>query len=215
MHFPLIFTTATLVTLAAAMCFPTTVSAQNLVQNPGFESGNASWTLIGNASASPYASYVMTPTAAFGTGMFAFNAADLAPNAVLSQNLATIPGQVYSVAFVYGNYATNTGGGKQQVVAAAINTTNAALLGSVTATDSVPGSQTAFSSVMKTTYTFAFTATGAQTTLRFTDSTASTTISSDGILDNVSAVAVPEVGTLALFAVPLAGVVVIRRRRAS
>lgn len=188
-----IFTTAGLA-LAVLTLFSltTTANAQNLLTNPGFESNIDGWELTGNGGANTYTNLSMTPTAPFGTGLFQFNGGQAEPNAVLSQSFATTPGTLYSVSFVYGNYYNLTDTATQSVTAVAVNTASDAVLNSAIVTDSVSGNQTGFAAVMDTTYTFSFTATGVNTTLRFTDSASSTTGNSDGILDNVSVIAVPE-----------------------
>ncbi|MBC8141944.1 MAG: hypothetical protein H7Y38_10940 [Armatimonadetes bacterium] len=226
----------TIITLAASIALAalTVVSltapanAQNLITNPGFESGITGWTPTGNGNLSTYAFYRdMTPTPpAFGTRLFAFNGGDATPNAVLSQSFATTPGASYSVSFVYGNYTAAAQSGTQSVIADAVNTSDSAVLNFAIATKTAFRTTT-FAAVMNTTYTFVFTPTGANTTLRFTDSPTSATESSDGILDNVSVVAVtvPEVGSVMLLGaglvLPVLGTVfcvaksriVVRRRK--
>ncbi len=216
-HLSIVCTTAALVAVLAVAVLPNVARAQNLIQNSGFESGGANWTFLNSVVPDQYIDYGMTPTPAFGTEDAVFNAGDQTPSGVLSQSFATIPGANYTVSFVYGNFNANTSAGTQTVTAEAIDTNTAALLGSVVASDTAPGIQTSFAAVMDTTFTFGFTATGANTTLRFTDSPASQTISSDGILDNVSVVAVvPEAGTLALVAAGIAvGVGLVRRKPAA
>ncbi|MBC8141945.1 MAG: hypothetical protein H7Y38_10945 [Armatimonadetes bacterium] len=194
---------------------PRIAVAQNLITNPGFEDGTTGWTLTGNGVGSPYFNYSLTPTPSFETEMLTFNGGQAAPNAVLSQSFATTPGTSYLVSFVYGNYYNLSDTATQSVTADAVNTANSAVLNSAIVTDTALGNQTTFVTVMDTMYTFSFTATGINTTLRFTDSALSTTANSDGILDNVSVVAVvPEVGTLSLCAsgASLCGVIVLRRR---
>ena len=134
---------------------------------------------------------------------------------MLSQAFVTTPGQTYLAAFTFGNYSPSGLARTQQVIASAINTSNSALLNSVTANDSVTGTQTTFPALMGTSYSFFFTATGTQTTLQFADQPASQTTFSDGLLDNVSVVAVPESGTLALLlpALGVVGAVVLRRKK--
>ena len=215
MRINLVCFTALVAALAAASVVPTAANAQNLIQNPGFESGGANWTNTGNVDFALYSGYGMTPTVAFGTGLANFNAGDTTPNAVLFQSFATSPGAPYRVTFVYGNFNANGGGATQTITAAAINTSNTALLGSVVASDIVGGLQTGFAAVMDTTYVFEFNAISTDTTLRFTDFAANSTLSTDGILDNVSVVVIPEAGTIALVlpGIALAGLVVLRRKR--
>ncbi|MBC8135761.1 MAG: hypothetical protein H8F28_07750 [Fibrella sp.] len=195
------FITVSLALTALTIVSSTTVNAQNLTINPGFESGINSWTLSGSGRSDTYAFYRdMTPTPpAFGSQLFAFNTGDGTPNAVLSQSFATTPGAAYSVSFVFGNYSTSQPS-TQSITADVLNTADGAVLNSVIATDSVPGRQSTFDAVMDTTNIFSFTATGVNSTLRFADSPISSTESTDGILDNVSVVAVvvPEAGSLVL-----------------
>ncbi|MBC8139835.1 MAG: hypothetical protein H7Y38_00165, partial [Armatimonadetes bacterium] len=126
----------------------TTSNAQNLITNPGFESGINSWTLTGSGRSDTYAFYRdMTPTPpAFGSRLFAFNTGDGTPNAVLSQSFATTPGATYSVSFVFGNYSTAQPS-TQSITADVVNTADSAVLNFAIATDSVPGRQSTFNAV--------------------------------------------------------------------
>lgn len=207
---------STVLSLGGALAFLGTPAAhaQNLIQNPGFELGITNWNVTGNGMALTYALAGQAPTPPFGLQLFSFSPFDATPSAVLSQTFTTTPGTQYSVSFVYGNLNTNPSTvTTQQVLAEALNTSDSALLGSVTATDIV-GFQTSFGAIMDTTYSFFFTATGPQTTLRFTDQ-APDTISTDGNLDSVvvTGASAPEPGTLCLLALGLAGGMVARVQR--
>ena len=80
------------------------VSARDFL-NGGFEANFDGWFTSGNLSIQAPSVYY-TPTE--GSRLVAFNDHNLAPNGVLSQSFATIPGQTYLLAFDMGVYANNT-----------------------------------------------------------------------------------------------------------
>jgi len=68
--------------------------AGNLVGNPGFESGPATWGMSGNV-AYDYS----TAAASEGDWLMRFNGAETSPNGVIAQVLATQPGEHYKLEF--------------------------------------------------------------------------------------------------------------------
>ena len=91
-----------LATLALAPC----VSAQltNLVQNPGFESGNFnSWSQSGNTGSTSVG--ISNPR----TGKYAAEFGPVSSIGFLSQNIATTPGTTYTVRFFIANPGGGTG----------------------------------------------------------------------------------------------------------
>jgi len=175
----------------------------NLLTNGDFETGNASgWTMSGNVNVTgsyggnSYFGAGPLDGGALGYYALAFNAGDSAPNAVVSQSIDTIIGQLYELSFDYGV----TWAGNQSLAV------NVAGQGHVAQT-----TNTAFDH-----FSYNFVATSATTLLTFSDLQANYTFSQDGLIDNVSVTAVttvPEPASLALAALALAGVAAVRRRR--
>jgi hypothetical protein len=127
----------------------------------------------------------------------------------LSQTIATTAGQTYSLSFDYGGFQSAAFGEPQSLNI----TANGASLGTVTGTG---GSQSGDLSDVFQHYNESFTATGASTTLTFSD-VSLVGDSSDGMLDNVnvSAGVTPEPGYFLIVAGGLCilGFVANRRRR--
>jgi hypothetical protein len=88
--------------------------------NGSFEAGFAGWTISGNLFTEGTAPY--TPTD--GAILAGFNGANLSPNAVLSQTVAAIPGQYYTLTFDLGVVSFNTNSQTMQVT---VNGTNVIL----------------------------------------------------------------------------------------
>lgn len=78
-------------------------SADQLLTNPGFESGWADWTATGNQGIASNAPYQPSE----GGKLVVFNWGQKEPNAILSRTITSIPGQVYSLAFDVGVLAYN------------------------------------------------------------------------------------------------------------
>jgi opacity protein-like surface antigen len=186
--------------------------AVDLVTNGDFSAGGAGWTTsdgtVGFAHLSAYTSccgidgsaYPYEKNAAF------FGWGDQ-PGGVLSQTLATVAGQSYTVSFLYGALAAPS---LQTMTVQASNDLNVVL---GTTDVSAYGTQNQLALVSP--YSFQFVATGASTTLQFRDTSANT-YSTDAMVDSVSVTAVPEPETYAML---LAGLglmgLAARRRRQS
>jgi hypothetical protein len=202
--------------LLAAM--PVCVRAQ--IVNGGFETGTtAGWTLTGDGGVSTYAAYdgigLTGDTTPDGNFMFVFNGGNTTPNAVLSQTIATNPGEEYLITFDYGDFNISNAPSEQSVLVSAEDVaTSTGLLGA-TITQSTPTNQTDIGQIYGPGVGVGFFAIGTETTIAFSDTPASETNGSDGLLDNVSVhgvVAAPEPSSLAFLTFTAVGLVAGRRR---
>ena len=138
-----------------------------------------------------------------GTGDFVSYGAGNSPDTgQVSQSFATSPGAKYNLSFLYGSFGFQ--GAEQSLTVAA---------GSLSATITTLTSTVDLSAVLAP-YSYTFTATGATTTLSFSD-ISTITNSVDAFLDNVvvtPAVAAPEPFSLGLLATAWVGVGIARRR---
>ncbi|MFN0066135.1 MAG: DUF642 domain-containing protein [Limisphaerales bacterium] len=180
----------------------------NLVFNGGFEDGafdqNTSfpgrmllsngtqqlpgWTVSVGSGAFAYVWRMRTPNVAKEGGhMLSLDSNTAVPGSGVSQSLATVPGQEYLLSFWYSNEGME-GTSLTQVYI------NDRLLGSVTHQGSAPAGDVLDSLDWSQT-SYAFTAHGAASTLRFLDATSGV---HNTILDGISVVAVPEPGGLAM-----------------
>jgi len=145
--------------------------AQNLVSDGTFGTGTLTgspWTSSGNV-------IVGTEGAAPGDTFAAvFNTGGTTANGVLSQTFATTAGNLYALTFDYGTYGYGPG-----------QTLDVSVSGNSPFSETSP---TAATPTPFELFTYDFTASGASTTLTFTDDSGNTAIGadSDGILDNVS-----------------------------
>jgi VCBS repeat-containing protein len=175
------------VTVSLAVSAP----SSQLVVNGSFESNYTGWTTTGNQSIQSAAPYAATD----GTKLASFNGSNLAPNAVLSQSFATVPGQTYTLAFDLGVLSYNS---SQQLMK--VTLTGAANLPATPSNASalpIVGTTNGNTWVPKS---FTFVADSALTTLTFTDQSVAT-VGLDMLLDNVRVTGAPGVPNTAPVAV--------------
>lgn len=174
----------TLIATAALALGCLAASAQNLLVNGSFETGDLTgWTAINNIPGGPHNAYPVAVHYAEGAsdGIYAilFNSGDTQPMGVLEQTFATVPGRQYTLSFDYAVFGAPI---PQSLV---VEVSNSSLTPQVATAVSIGFViPPAF-----TTFTYTFTATATSSTLRFSDFPANFTVSEDGILDNVSVVA--------------------------
>lgn len=193
--------------LTAALVFgvASQAQAQNLITNGNFESGSLAPFVVDDNGTGDQIAIGSVPyfgggsTAANGSYLAAFNGGDSPPGGTLSQTFTgTVLGTTYTVSYDYG---TNSGA-PQTLEATVFGADGTTVLG----TDSALGNSNTL-----ITNTFTFVADGSQATLQFLDSPTNSSGSLDGILDNVSVVAVPEPASVALLS--LGGIALLARRR--
>ncbi|MGD9418724.1 MAG: Ig-like domain-containing protein [Verrucomicrobiota bacterium JB025] len=142
------------------------------VANGGFESGESGWSMTGNRlvydSSAPYLSTE-------GDKLIIFNNGQSAPNATISQAIATIPGQGYRVDFDFGAYGQ--AGSKQSI------RLDLAGDGPLVSTQNT-ATATGFAASVWQSRTVVFVANSDQTTLTFTD-ISQTTFNVDLLLDHI------------------------------
>jgi VCBS repeat-containing protein len=141
-------------------------SGANLVTNGSFESGTTGWTLTGNVSAAS----TMSPSD--GVSQLAFSSGNSPNTGVVSQSIATVAGQTYTILFDYG---AGDGLGTQTMRFEAIG--GSQLISQTLVTNSS-------NPVDHRTYAFTFVADSTSTLIRFSDISTQTN-SIDILLDNV------------------------------
>jgi len=148
--------------------------------NGSFENDLAGWTASAS-DANPAAVAISTTQGSTdGTKAAAFNDGNRAGNATISQSVAVVAGQTYTLAFDFGAFGANR---TSMLRAAVIGGTTLATQ-DFTATG--PGSFTA-SATTFTRRTLTFTADGGTVTIRFTDLTSlSASNAQDGMLDDIT-----------------------------
>ena len=160
--------TMTLAAVNDAPSFALASTTENLLLNGSFETGDATgWTTAGGAGD------IVSSGGAFlhdGTYFFTFNTGDEASGGTLSQTFVTIPGRRYTLQFNYG-----TDGTVVQALQVEVSDSD---LGTQSATPTAVGNYEAF--------TYSFVASGASSTLHFTDAAANDTTTGNGLLDAVS-----------------------------
>jgi hypothetical protein len=187
-----------------ALCSLTTpTGAQNLVQNPGFETGDATgWSLTTTSGSTQISSHVY-PGGGPNTGSYygLFGDAAAAPGS-LSQILATVSGQDYVLDYFLANFGT----GSQE----------SPNIFSVLVDGNVLSSLTNIPTQPYTEYSFGFTATGPSTNLTFSGGHTPFALFLDDVSVTATESSTPEPGPTALLAgVSLTGLfAVVRLRKA-
>jgi len=189
-------------TSAIAACITTIglgVAHAAPVTNGDFETGDfTGWSISGSAAVTSDADFraFAGATGSFPTGFFAaqFGNGDSPATGVISQQFATIAAQAYQIELDYGRLGF--GAGPQSLQLSLTNVSDGTVLFQTTITDGTGDSNLAS---LLDRYTYQFFASGPATKLTFRDVSA-TTMSTDGVLDNVRVTVVPEPTALALIA---------------
>jgi hypothetical protein len=180
------FETAMKSKFAAAMfaLFAINAAQAAIITNGDFESGATGWTFTGNAGlATQYGGgfyWGGGSVAQNGRYAVAFNGGDTAPNGTVSQRLATTAGASYTVSFNYGASSASVQSLNWSIFGI---DANVALVSGLVSDTNPAG--------LLNSYTFAFVANSAATTLRFSDFSGNNTYSNDGLLDNINVIANP------------------------
>lgn len=202
--------------LASLVYFVSPPTHAESIVNGNFETGTfTGWTNSGAvvvASDSAFRTFAGA-VGSFPTGTYVaeFGGGDVPASGVLSQVFGTTAGQQYLLTFDYGRFQSpGCCAGAQIIKATAVNVSNDSLLNSITITDATGNNNLA---TIFAPHSMLFLASGPSTRLAFIDLSVFT-VSTDGLLDNVSVTAVPEPATYLLFIVGLASVAYPRRRKA-
>ncbi|MEM9899099.1 MAG: hypothetical protein AAF742_06945, partial [Pseudomonadota bacterium] len=148
------------------------LETSNLLTNGSFESFDTGWTFTGNTG------FVNEPTRSTdGTRHVAFNGAQSTPNGTLEQAFSTEVGQAYLVVLDFGSYGG--GLGEQRLLVEAV--------GSSTLLSQTVFHEAETAAAEFNRFVLEFTADSASTTLRFTDTSATST-NVDGLLDYVAVI---------------------------
>ena len=194
--------------LTAALALALTGAAQaqaTVITNGIFTGGGGQASLTGwTASSSGVGAVSETAFSSCcgGTNPRANNAAQFGggqtSGGTLSQTFATVAGQVYNLSFMYGSFGDN----ETQSLAVSVGN----LMTSVSDSTGTTNFNTLFNAE-----SFRFTAAAATSTLLFTDTSTSGS-SADGLLESVSATAVPEPASMSVLGLVAACMVATRRR---
>lgn len=157
--------------------------AQNLAENPGFETGTLSgWTASGNVQAALNVQPTTPPTLLGGTGQYVavFGAGDAAPTGVLTQVVPTLTGGIYAFEFDYAAWSATSSNTPLGVRVEVIGPDSVGTLLSVTLSDqaSNPSTFNRFSTEIFSQ--------GTSLTIRFSDAATNQTIAGDVLIDQVS-----------------------------
>jgi|GEM_PF-6798139 len=189
----------------------TVAQATNLVQNPSFEA-DGNWTFSGNAAPFTndfYRAYLNGNTTLFGNRVVGFSAFESLPNGVVSQTITTAANANYSLTFYAGLGSLNAPSGQKLRV----RVKNASDSSTILETEINPQKGTKFGPELLDRYRFDFVATGASTTVEFSD-VSNYVNQQDLILDNVSVETrvepTPVAGTISLEGIPAADVSKVR-----
>jgi hypothetical protein len=198
-------------TALAALLTASASSQASLLRNGDFELGSGiGWDISGSATVVPEAGYFHTGAINhFPVGFQALNfgGGDAPATGVVAQTFDTVAGQRYTLDFDYGKYSH--GAGAQVVQVQVVNLSGGQGLRDFSVSDPTGSTNLA---VVLSPYHSDFTALGSRTRLIFSDRSP-TTVSTDGVLDNVVIAAVPEPAGLALMAVGISMVGFVGRRR--
>ena len=180
-----------LLTLAA---LPQVAQAQNLVLNPGFETGTfANWTKTGNTSLSD----VISNAATIHTGSFGYRGGQTTTAGGITQTISTLTGHSYTFSYWLKNSATSFTA--QSFDASWNGTSVQSLLNS--------------GAMAYTEFSFTVIATGTSTPISFSFRNDPSFWRFDDVSVTHLSAAAPEPGTLALLALGIVGGVVARRRK--
>jgi hypothetical protein len=197
-----------------AIAFAGSAQSAQLITNGGFEAGATGWSSTDFVYFLPISDYgpCCSPTGVYPYGSRAlFFGADDKVGGTVSQDVATLAGGIYKLSFVYGAISLPN---LQQMSVDVLDIT-----GPATSILLSPPEFGAFGTqnlnTMMVPYSFSFMATSALTRILFSDFSPST-ISTDGVLDNVALngpAPIPEPSTYALMIAGLGFVVFMARRR--
>lgn len=206
---------ATTAALLGALSFASSAAHAQIV-NGDFETGTlVPFSSSGTVNVSSKSDYGIIGNFPQGGNYFATFGMRGGAGGVISQTLVTTIGTNYTVSFLYGAYTNTANNAPESISAQAfsiVGGTATTLLGSTVVTDSSATDDPA--SLFSSPFTYAFTATTAQTVIRFTDTTpAGSAPSTDGFLDNVSvSVTAPEPSVVSLVLAGLPIGAFVRRR---
>lgn len=193
-----------------ALGFGTTAARANLVVDPGFESGGAGWTFIGNAGPDDHDG---THSGAWTAFVNAGGLVSMPPDSgSVSQDISTITGHSYSIDMWVGQNAE--AGPPDEILISFGSSTLFDQIGPIFNTTSVPeGSGPAPSAY--TELSFTATAAGPTSTFEYEglNLVGGTYFIDDVSINDLGGIPTPEPGTLGLLLAALAGFSPLMRRR--